>query len=266
MQIKDKKAIIIGPVDRLGIAFCRELLRNGAGSIVILDDEKSAAKESVEEINREFGQKRVIWIACDISRNELDAAFKEAVKTLEGLDILINNTDLIDEADIMKAVDVNVTAVIRGSLLGVQQMGKDLGGRGGIVVNVVSVLGLEPVPQLPVYSTTKQAVVSFSRSLAQPYHYQRTGVKIIVLSPGVSGSSLESLEAPESPIAALGCVTIHPQKVETVAHGLVYALRCAQNGSIWVSEDGQPVYEIQLPDVLPQKQNDADLCDFETLV
>lgn len=31
MQIKDKKAIIIGPVGRLAVAFCRELLRNGAG-------------------------------------------------------------------------------------------------------------------------------------------------------------------------------------------------------------------------------------------
>lgn len=30
MQIKDKKGIIIGTVNRLGIAFCRELLRNGA--------------------------------------------------------------------------------------------------------------------------------------------------------------------------------------------------------------------------------------------
>ncbi|XP_015110776.1 peroxisomal hydratase-dehydrogenase-epimerase [Diachasma alloeum] len=266
MQIKDKKAIIIGPVNRLGIAFCRELLRNGAGSIIILDDQQIAAKNAVEEINQEFGQKRVIWLPCDISKNELDAAFKEAVSTLGGLDILINNVDLINESDIMKAVDVNVTAVIRGTLLGIQQMGKDLGGKGGIVVNVASVLGFEPLPQLPIYSTTKQAVISFSRSLAQPYHYQRTGVKIIVLSPGVSGSSLrESLETLEAPAGALGPVTVHPQRVETVAHGLVYAIRCAQNGSIWVSEDGQPVYEIQPPDVLPQKQNETDLSDFETL-
>ena len=41
--------------------------------------------------------------------------------------------------------------------------------------------------------------------------------------------------------------------MENVAHGLVYVIRCAQNGSIWVSEDGQPVYEIQLPDALPAK-------------
>ncbi|XP_063979945.1 uncharacterized protein LOC135163968 [Diachasmimorpha longicaudata] len=266
MQIKDKKAVILGPVNRLGIAFCRELLRNGAGSIIILTDQQSVAMTAVEEINQEFGQKRLIWLPCDISKNELDVAFKEAVNTLGGLDILINNVDLINESDIMKAVDVNVTAVIRSTLLGVQQMGKDLGGRGGIIVNVASIVGFEPLPQLPVYSTTKQAVISFSRSFAQPYHYQRTGVKIIVLSPGVSGSSArECLEILKSPTSTLGSVTVHPQRVETVAHGLVYAIRCAQNGSIWVSEDGQPVYEIKPPDVLPQKQCDTDISDFETL-
>jgi len=42
-------------------------------------------------------------------------------------------------------------------------------------------------------------------------------------------------------------------RVESVAHGLVYVIRCAQNGSVWISEDGKPVYEVQLPDALPQK-------------
>lgn len=45
-------------------------------------------------------------------------------------------------------------------------------------------------------------------------------------------------------------------RVESVAHGLVYVIRCAQNGSVWISEDGKPVYEVQLPDTLPQKKSE----------
>lgn len=41
--------------------------------------------------------------------------------------------------------------------------------------------------------------------------------------------------------------------MKNIAHGLVYVIRCAQNGSIWVSEEGKPVYEIQIPDALPMK-------------
>lgn len=40
-------------------------------------------------------------------------------------------------------------------------------------------------------------------------------------------------------------------RVKNIAHGLVYVIRCAQNGSIWISEEGKPVYEIQIPDALP---------------
>jgi len=56
--------------------------------------------------------------------------------------------------------------VIRGTLLGIQQMRKDSGGKGGIIVNISSIAGLRAVSQLPVYSATKHAVVSFSRSFA----------------------------------------------------------------------------------------------------
>ncbi|KAK0179392.1 hypothetical protein PV327_005149 [Microctonus hyperodae] len=269
MQIKDKKAILVGTNNRLGVTFCRELLRNGAGIIVIMGNEESSEASAVDELNSEFGQKKVIFFPCDVSNNDqYNGIFKEAVGLLGGLDILINNVDLIDENDIMKAIDVNVTAVIRGTLLGVQQMGKDLGGKGGIIVNVTSIIGLEPVAQFPVYSTAKQAIISFSRSFAQPYHYQRTGVKIVVLCPGLSGSyltdDLNTLNNSMS-IAEPGRVIIQLQKVEKVAHGLVYVIRCAQNGSIWVSEDNQPVYEIQPPDTLPQKQDGINLSDFKNI-
>lgn len=58
------------------------------------------------------------------------------------------------------------TAVIRGTLLGIQQMQKDAGGKGGVIVNVSSVAGLYSLSQLPVYSATEHAVVCFSRSFA----------------------------------------------------------------------------------------------------
>jgi hypothetical protein len=35
-------------------------------------------------------------------------------------------------------------AVVRGTLLGLQYMGKDKGGKGGVMVNIASTLGLAP--------------------------------------------------------------------------------------------------------------------------
>ncbi|XP_043288463.1 uncharacterized protein [Venturia canescens] len=277
MQIKDKRAIVTGAASNLGIAFSRELLRNGAACVVMIDIRESIGQSATDRLNAEFGQNRAVFVPCNVSQNtEFDAVFKNAVTKLGGLDILVNNAQVVNEDDYSKAIEVNVTAVVRGTFLAVQQMGKDNGGKGGIVVNIASVLGLEACPQLPVYSTTKHAVISFSRSYSQPYHYRRTGVRIVVLCPGISETpvleNLENLESDSSDsdnIEALDISSsvgpnIHPQRLETVAHGLVYAIRCAQNGSIWVSEDGQPVYQVQLPDAMPQKEINEEMPNMES--
>lgn len=54
---------------------------------------------------------------------------------------------------------------MKGTQLGMKYMGKDQGGKGGIVVNIASVTSLEPFPSVPVYSATKAAVNQYSRSM-----------------------------------------------------------------------------------------------------
>ena len=55
-------------------------------------------------------------------------------------------------------------AVVRGTLLGLQYMGKDEGSEGGVVVNMSSIAGLEGNPAFPVYTATKHAVIGLTRS------------------------------------------------------------------------------------------------------
>ncbi|XP_039308739.1 peroxisomal hydratase-dehydrogenase-epimerase [Solenopsis invicta] len=254
MQIKDKRVVVTGAASGVALAFCRELLRNGALMVVMIDIRQWLGEQAVQSLNNEFGRKRAVFLHCDVTNNsEYDATFKEAINILGGLDILINNASVINETDFAKAIDVNVTAVVRGTLMGIQQMQKDSGGKGGVIVNVSSIAGLQAVPQLPVYSAAKHAVVSFSRSFAQPYHYQRTNVKVIVLCPGLAGTPPNFVDLSQDMSDSDILKHYQPQKVESIAHGLVYVIRCAQNGSVWISEDGQPVYEVQLPDTLPQK-------------
>ena len=257
MQIKDKRAIVTGAASGLGLTISRELLRNGVSVVAMIDIRESASKQAMDALNAEFGRNRAVFFRCDVTNNsEFDETFKKAVSTLGGLEILVNNASVINESDFSNAIDVNVTAVIRGTLLGMQQMQKDSGGKGGVIVNVSSVAGLHSLSQLPVYSATKHAVVSFSRSFSQPYHYQRTGVRIIVLCPELPQTTAYlSSDLPEGEPQQL----YQPSSVDSIAHGLVYVIRCAQNGSIWISEDGRPVYEIQLSDSLPQKPDDPAL-------
>ncbi|XP_058807640.1 uncharacterized protein LOC131673567 [Phymastichus coffea] len=259
MQIKDKRAMIVGASNGLSLAFGKELLRNGVAKVLMVDLDAASGESQAEKLNEEFGRNRASFLGCDVTKGpEFDSIFRQAVGELGGLDIVVNNAATIDEVNFLKTIDTNVTAVFRANMLGVQLMGKDSGGRGGVIVNVASVLGLEAFPQLPVYSATNHAVIAFSRSFSQPYHFQRTGVRIIVLCPGLTESPLldnlskdEFVERPEELVQAMK--DIRPQRAESVAHALVYVVRCAQNGSVWITEDGKPVYEIQMPDTLPTK-------------
>lgn len=54
---------------------------------------------------------------------------------------------------------------ITGSLLAVQYMGKNHGGNGGTVLNVASILGFYVYPIMPIYSSTKAAVLKFTRDM-----------------------------------------------------------------------------------------------------
>lgn len=45
-------------------------------------------------------------------------------------------------------------------------MNKEQGGKGGVIINISSVAGLDPIFLLPVYSASKEAIVAFTRSFS----------------------------------------------------------------------------------------------------
>lgn len=56
--------------------------------------------------------------------------------------------------------------MISVAMLAMEQMGRDRGARGGILVNVAEHMDVRCTAQLPVYSATKQAIIGLSQSLA----------------------------------------------------------------------------------------------------
>lgn len=79
-------------------------------------------------------------------------------------------------------------AVVRGSLLGMQYMGKDKGGNGGLIINISSILGLQTLSSCPIHVATKHFVIGFNRSLGTNYHFKRTSVKVLTLCPGFTNT------------------------------------------------------------------------------
>lgn len=82
--------------------------------------------------------------------------------------------------------------VIRGLLLAFRFLGRDRGGRGGVVVNAGSSSSARPMVSLPVFTATKHAIAALTRCYGDQYHVNLTGVRVLALCPSPTESALSA--------------------------------------------------------------------------
>ncbi|XP_070164237.1 15-hydroxyprostaglandin dehydrogenase [NAD(+)]-like [Polyergus mexicanus] len=252
-NIRNKTVMITGGAAGLGYKYAEILLRNGAKSVAIIDLPTSNGENAAITLENEFGKDRAIFVACDVTKTEdLKEAFKKVIDAFETLDILINNAGILNDKDKWELmININVTALIRSSYLALDHMGKYKGGRGGLIVNISSILGLTVHPPAPVYTATKHAVLGFSQSLAGLY--EKTGVRVLVMCPGVTKTALigdlfhkiiSFIDAEHaSKFPSLG----QHQSADNVALAMVDLIQKGKNGEAWVSKDDKPPYAVNFP-------------------
>ncbi|XP_063219821.1 15-hydroxyprostaglandin dehydrogenase [NAD(+)]-like [Bacillus rossius redtenbacheri] len=254
MDLQGKVALVTGAAIGIGLEYVKVMLENGLKHAAVLDVNQTAGTAAVKKLNEKFRADAAIFIHCDVTNKEhLEAAFTQTLRVFGRIHVVVNNAGLLRGCAWELEISVNLTALVRSTLLALDLMGKDKGGEGGVVVNIASVAGLSSVAPIPVYSATKSAVIGFSQSLGAPFHEARTGVRVLTLCPGVTHTSLVT----DSHLYVMDenwkqelkkFFTDFPsQTPECVATAMLHILKNAKSGSVWVIEGGKPVYEIELP-------------------
>ncbi|KAF2899023.1 hypothetical protein ILUMI_07150 [Ignelater luminosus] len=262
--LKSKISLITGGATGIGFCSVKELLRNGVKAVTIADIDEKRGQEALNEITKEFGPNRALFIKTDVTKtDQLEAAFQETINKWKAVDVVINNAAIMNDGQRQLEISLNCGALVEGSFLALKYMGKDKGGKGGVIVNMASIAGLKPADVLPVYCATKHFVVAFSRSLGLPYHYDRTGVRVLTLCPGATNTNLlpESLQHPLNYSKEIGerldiaLKNIPLQEPEYVAQAMATVITKGESGSVWVAEDSKPPYQVHIPDreELPRK-------------
>ncbi|HZQ34708.1 MAG TPA: SDR family NAD(P)-dependent oxidoreductase [Dehalococcoidia bacterium] len=225
MDIGGTVAVVTGAGSGIGRAMAVALANEGARAVVIADLDETGAEQTVEQV-RAAGS-RAAFVRVDVT----DAAamrelLDEAQMQFTRLDVLCNNAGvgeppagLFDEDGDLDAfervVAVNLTAVIRGTQLGVLKM-RELG-RGGVIVNTASMGGLRPMPTSPVYAATKAGVIHFTRSLR--HLYEEANIRVNAICPSFVDTPLVHRDGPERLAALAGDATLLVP--ELVAQGLI---------------------------------------------
>jgi NAD(P)-dependent dehydrogenase (short-subunit alcohol dehydrogenase family) len=197
-RLGNRQAIITGGAGMLGFEFAKTL--SAAGANVILVDVKHTCLEKASQLRKEHNTK-AMGIVTDITNEKsVQNMVHQVLREFNTIDILINNaasqpegfSDPIEKYSLQvwnKVFSVNITGMfICAKIIG-RQMIKQ---RKGVIVNVSSIYGLvSPDPKIyenweyesPIsYSTTKSAVLNFTRHLAT--FWAKKGIRVNALTPG----------------------------------------------------------------------------------
>ena len=171
-----------------GIGRATALKFSIAGARVFVGDINQPAAEDAE-----FHASNIEFQSCDVRQeNEISALIQSAAKAANGrIDVLINNAGVgmvkpivnVTEQEWDLCMDTNLKAAFFGCKHAIPFMQQ----HGGAIVNVASNAGLLPRAHDPVYSTSKQAVVGFTRSLA--LCHSRDRIRVNAVCPGPVGST-----------------------------------------------------------------------------
>ena len=175
------------------------LAREGASGLTLVDISPEGLAETRALVSRANPSCVALAHVADVGdAGALASAFAAHVSRFGSLHACFNNAGIGERADWRQVVNVNLKAVVQGTRLAVDAMVETKSAapndatRTTSVINVASAGGVFPMPQAPVYSATKAAVVLFSRSLE---HLHATkGVRVNALCPQFTDTALVSAQ------------------------------------------------------------------------
>jgi NAD(P)-dependent dehydrogenase (short-subunit alcohol dehydrogenase family) len=187
-RLAGRSAIVTGGAKGIGAHYSRALAAEGA-EVMIVDIADGAAL--AEEIARAHGRNATASAICDVSDEaQVRALVDRTIERFGKIDILVNNAavySVLEEQD-FTTIDVavwdKVMAVnIRGPFLMAKHVVPHMRAKGyGKIINIGSGSVFRGLPQMLHYTTSKGAIVAFTRSLSRAVGGD--GICVNTLAPG----------------------------------------------------------------------------------
>jgi 3-oxoacyl-[acyl-carrier protein] reductase len=193
VRLNDKVAIVTGASSDIGKGIVKRFVDEGAKVILVARD-----LEKLEEARKEIGSEEVTAsISCDLTdESQVLQAVNQIMDTYGKIDILINNAGAINDpvhfhemkdSEIKKLIDINLFGVFHMTKAVLSKMA-DV--KSGAIVNIGSISSERAIPRvhLAVYSSTKAAILMFTKSIA--VEYARQNIRCNCVNPGIINSGM----------------------------------------------------------------------------
>ncbi|BBY18387.1 SDR family NAD(P)-dependent oxidoreductase [Mycolicibacterium litorale] len=189
MKLAGYTALVTGASGGIGEEFATRLAADGASLILV-----ARRTERLEELRGRLLEHHP-GITVDILSADLavPGAAADVVGQVESLgrhvDALINNAGIglhgrfAEQDPAANAAQIQLNCITLVELTG-RLLPAMIAAERGVVINVGSTAGFQPVPSMAVYGATKAFVLSFTEALWQ--ETRGTGVKVLTLCPGAT--------------------------------------------------------------------------------
>ncbi len=230
-KLNGRVAVVTGASKGIGAAIARHLAAEGAAVVVNYASSQAGAARVVGEIKAQGG--KAVAVQADVAKKaDIERLFAETKKVFGQLDVLVNNAGVYEFLPLEQVTEEHFhrqfNTNVLGLILATQEAVKLFGSGGGSVINISSVASTAAPPGGSVYSATKAAVDTVTRSLAQELGARKIRVNAInpgmietegVHAAGFIGTDFHKNAVAQTPLGRIG----QPQDVATVATFLASA-------------------------------------------
>lgn len=208
--------------------------------LYILDNMEN--QNVINALQKDHPNTKIAFGRLDVTNStDIGIKLEGVVKAMKYIDVLVNGAGIVMERNVEKTIAVNLVGLINTTLKALNYMDKSQGGRGGVVVNIASVLGLEPAHGIATYTASKHGVIGFTKSLAHEIYFNKTGVIHIAVCPGITRTPLlGTIDGTFEYSTELTnqLLTCKFQTPEIMGEHLVKSVEISKNGGIYICDLG----------------------------
>lgn len=182
--LKDKRVLITGGASGIGAATAARFLEEGSRVCVLDRDAQACA-----HIRHELPALGEAIIADVTDLMQVEAAFAEAIRLMDGVDVLINNAGIsirhkfldITPEEWERVISVNLTGVFYVAQTAARYMWERAEQASGVILQTASTNGVMGYPYYADYNATKAGVIELTRSMALELAPK---VRVCAVAPG----------------------------------------------------------------------------------
>jgi NAD(P)-dependent dehydrogenase (short-subunit alcohol dehydrogenase family) len=235
-KLQNKVALITGGDSGIGRAVAVMFAREGADvALVFLPEEETDATRTADEI--ETHGREALLLPGDVTDPEFcRTSIKKAVDRFGRIDVLVNNAAYQKHCDGLEDISLEQWEhTFRTNIFGYFYMARFALPHmkaGASIINTGSVTGLEGSKHLLDYASTKGAIHSFTKSLAQ--NLVDSGIRVNCVAPGPVWTPLNPAERSDEEMEDFGADTPmgRPAQPEEIAPAYVFFACNADSGYV----------------------------------